>query len=213
MKGKFSGNPLLELYETLGYMIKDYVNNNDNIVTCIDPVAKLILANNGCKFSDDEVIGKAEFILDGDYGIYFISGGIGNDVNECFDFIDINGMSYLVVFLDVFKDFLAKPNSDNEIALNAAVFMGKSNYFDAICKIVNAFIATTTLPAIFTSQLSSSASARKYRFAPSIIASNIIYDICGELNENDVVCADYDMMKDIVENHKIARALHGIFVY
>lgn len=209
MIGKYDENPLIELHNSLLTNIYNFLYNNIDDYTPIDSVAKAILANNGCGFSNTSY-GKTEFIVNNSYGLYFIIGGVGNKVNDWFDFMEIKGMDYIVIFLDKFKDFLAKPDGKDEIALNAAIFMGKSIYFDMICKITEIFIAITTNPAVFTNQLSTSTSARNYRFAPSIIASNIIYQICGELNENDVSGVDYEFIKDIVENDKISLALYGI---
>lgn len=209
MIGKYDNNPLIELYNSLLQNINNFLYNNIDDYEVIDPVAKAILANNGCGFSDEPYT-KTEFIVNNSYGLYFIIGGIGNKVNGWFDFMEIKGMNYIIIFLDKFKDFLAKPDGKDEIALNASIFMGKSIYFDMICKITEIFIAITTNPAVFTNQLATSAAAKNYRFAPAIIASSIIYEICGELNENDISGVDYEFIKDIVVNNKVSLALYGI---
>ena len=198
MIGKYDVNPLLELHDSLKNAIKSYLYGH-NINTPIDPVAKAILANNGCKFHPDGAVYSSTMIMDGAYGLYFVAGAIGNDVNDCFDFINLNGMDHLVIFLGSFNGIDIKPDSNDEVALNADLFMGKQIYFDTICKIVN--------------QLAASAAARNYRFAPAIIAASIINDICGRFNENDASSIDYNFINYIIVNDKINMALCGIYKY
>ena len=212
MIGKYDVNPLLELRDSLKNAIKSYLYGH-NINTPVEPVAKAILANNGCKFHPDGAAYSSTTIMNGEYGLYFVACAIGNDVNDCFDFINLNGMDYLVIFLGSFNGIDTKPDSNDEVALNADLFMGKQVYFDTICKIVNIFLATTTNPAVFTNQLATSAAARNYRFAPAIIAASIINDICGRFDENDASGIDYDFINDIIVNNKINMALCGIYKY
>lgn len=209
MKTLFDNNPLKEFNDALEKEIKTLLNKNyKDEYESINSLIKVILMNNGCGFAD-ESYGKSVFIMDNSYGIYFIIGGTGNKVNEFFDFINLNGMNYFVIFLDVFKDIMNK-NKFNEIAEIAAEILGNSNYFYTITKLVNIFITTIANQATFTSTLSTTAMASNYRFAPYIIAGSIIYNIVGELNENDVSGIDYNDLTEIINSGKIDLALYGI---
>lgn len=211
MVGIYDNNPLEELYKSLNFAIK-YNTINDKF-SKIDSIMKLILENNGCSFvnNNDNILCYKDLIMNNSYALYFIIGGTGNDVNQCFDFIEFNGMKYLVIFLDHFAD-IKEENTDEDIVIkNIDAFMGKSTYFEKIVKIVQIFIATITTHAIYTPALSTSAAANVYRYAPSIIAGAIILNICGELNENDVSGIDYKSLMNFMKE-PIKATLYGIYV-
>ena len=72
MIGKYDNNPLIELYNSLLQNINNFLYNNIDDYEVIDPVAKAILANNGCGFSDEPYT-KTEFIVNNSYGLYSAS--------------------------------------------------------------------------------------------------------------------------------------------
>lgn len=213
MIGKFDYNPLLEFYEALKNNIKMLIDKTyKSCYGNIDNIAKAVLSNNGCGFTDN-ACGNFKYIMDNSYGLYFIIGGTGNKANNYFDIIDFNGLTYLVIFLDEFEKMndASQIDEDDPVGISAIEFMGKSSYYNIIIKIVNAFILMISNPAIFTSTFSTSSVANIYRFAPHIIAAAIINDTCGEVRENDVEGIDYNMIRYIIDNDKINLALYGIY--
>ena len=215
MLGKYEQNSLYEFYILLKKNITMLVNNSykEHYTKFTEnDLPKLILQNNGCGFMNDACY-NVMTIMDCSFRLFFIIGGTGNKANIYFDFIDIKGMPYFVIFLDPFKDIMNTQNDDQDdiIAKSAIEFMGKSSYYDIILKLVNNFILLISNPSIFTSTFSATSIAGIYRYAPHIIAASIINDICGELNENDVGGVDYEFIKDIIDNNKITLALYGVF--
>ena len=211
MTGIYDENPLKELY----LKINNAFINSNKLDYGIDTLLRLILENNGCAFADNEnkINSYKELIMNGTYTLYFIAGAKGNNINECFDFVEFNGMKYLIIFLDYFKDMKENTHEfSNSIDKEAAEFMGKSIYFNRIVKIVQIFIATISNQAIFTPTLSTSAAANIFRYAPDIIAGKIVNNICGELNENDIDGIDYKTLTRFISNEYFDLTLYGVYV-
>lgn len=208
MKAKYSNNPLKELYSELSKYISKFINNEYNAFDKIDNSIKLMLMNNACSFvCDNEIYAKEVSIMDDDFVLYFIIGGIGNNINKFYDVIEINGMIYLVIFLDEFKDIIPKDINDNDNITSSAIsFMGRFNVFESIVKLVNIFISLTSNPSIHTNILATTAVRNKYSRAPAIIAGSILSQY-GELTESDV---DSNLL-EIINKNNIDVYLYGIY--
>lgn len=189
MVGKFNTNHIIEFRNELTKHILYYLSDTYiqyGYYDKIDNLLKLILLNNGCKMSD-QIYGKSVFIMDNSYGIYFVIGAIGNDVNKIYDLVDIDGMIYFVIFLDIFKGI--NDNNTKEVTndiTNYETLFGKSNYFIDICKLVDVFIKMISSPFIFTNDFSTTAIANNYRYIPYIIAGHIFLTVRNELTEDDI---------------------------
>lgn len=206
MKGKYDYNPLYVFYDELNTAISEYINNDFDNYECMDDLAKNILLNNGCAFSNTPIT-KTVSLLNNNYILYFVIGGTGNATTSgLYDYMNINGLDYFVIFLNSFNNIDEIIPDDDELKVS----IGKSIYFDYICKLVNVYIATTVNQSVFMQLLSTSSISNNYRYAPYIIASQIIYNINGKLSSDDVSMMRYDKLLDIVQNNKIVLALYGI---
>lgn len=205
MRTKYDFNPLCmfsdEMYLALHNFIMPNKLPDKNQYMPIEPLLKKILLNNGCGFKD----GAREKLVQilPDYILCFIIGGQGNQANEFFDFVELYGMQYLVVFLDNFKGIKTsnetlpdkdKLSSDEVISYGMNTLMGNSPYFDDIKKLTDVFVSTIYNPAIQTQSLAATAAASNYRWAGAIIAGKILnsfrplteYDIEG-ISLNDLM--------------------------
>ena len=198
MQGRFDFNPICELgrilyiefkhYKQFGYNLPHECGYNE-----IDPIIKLILLNNGCKISSDsKQFQLVKDIIDDEYKLYFITGMIGNDANEYYDFVTFNGTKILIVFIDYFNfitdEFEDKDNPLYELKKS----MGNSVYYDAIKKIVEVFYLTLEP---MSGGLLTTAMATTQRWNQAIIAIKIL-NIFKPIDENDVC----DMPKTDIEN-------------
>jgi hypothetical protein len=123
-----------------------------------------------------------------------------NEVNNYYDYIEFFGTKYLIIFMDYFENFF-KPEQPEII--------GRSVYFDAIKKIVDVFISTTTSAAELMGSLSTTAASNMYRFAGVFIASLIIDELVG-LNEDDVSIIAYNDLKYMITNISPQLLLLGV---
>lgn len=214
MKGLYTNSPFDEIYNSLKKNIKACSDRSyKDTYKSIDPLIKLMLSNNGCAFTKDSYA-HCDYILDDSYGLYYIIGGKANATNDNYDYLEINGMPYFVIFLDVFMDINDVPGEfDNDISRAARSFMGKSAYFDAITTIINAYMSTLSNAGLYSSTLSTTAAGLVRRRTPFIIASRIIKDICGDLTENDIAGIEYDHVMKIINNDKLfSFSLYGIYI-
>lgn len=210
MKGVFNNNPLLELYEVLRAYIGFGENSSIRSLNNEDAILKLILENNGCAFSDGARYRFKELAYTPNYTLYFIYGAKGNSVNEFYDYIEIYGMKNLIIFMDYFEDLNKSYNPSNDIDKNLQELMGNSIYFDAIKKIVDVYISTTTNAAELMGSESTTAASNMYRFAGLLIAAKIIDDTIG-LTENDVSTIRYEDLRKML-NRPFEIVLLGIRV-
>jgi hypothetical protein len=161
---------------------------------------KLILGNNGCVFTDKSIIQLSTLKSTPNYVLGFMWDAQGNAVNNYYDYIEFFGTKYLIIFMDYFENFF-KPEQPEII--------GRSVYFDAIKKIVDVFISTTTSAAELMGSLSTTAASNMYRFAGVFIASLIIDELVG-LNEDDVSMIAYNDLKDMITNISPQLLLLGV---
>lgn len=211
MIGIYDNNPYQELYDVLYDYIHNYINNDLSDYNEIDNLVKLILINNGCEISN-KTIGKSTTIMDNNYGLYFIINGFGNKINQSYDLIEINGMVYLVIFLDYFKDINYEYTGNDPIKISEQKLMGRYNFYNELVKIVQAYIDSTHHSAYDNNKLNTTSIGNIYRNIPILIAGNIIYNICGKLTENDVE-NDYEFINDIISNGLFKLSLYGIYEY
>ena len=199
--------PLFELYEVILEEFKWFKNNKNEAwfpYTGKDindeAVMKLMLENNGCAFTDKSIIHLSTLKSTPNYILGFIWDAKANEVNNYYDYIEFFGTKYLIIFMDYFENFF-KPEQPEII--------GRSVYFDAIKKIVDVFISTTTSAAELMGSLSTTAASNMYRFAGVFIASLIIDELVG-LNEDDVSMIAYNDLKDMITNISPQLLLLGV---
>ena len=185
MHVKYDANPLLILNNELQRRIYDFVIKDEfEDAEKIDDIIKRMLEYNSVAFAD-KIKAKIHFLYDNIY-LYFVSGAKGNDYNQVYDYVDVYGSSYIIIFLDYFKgintESISEPDNTS-IENKLSYMMGNSIYFDAICNIVTFYIAIISKvkpnPGSIQDKINST--------APTMIAANIINSI-RELSEND--CED-----------------------
>ena len=185
MHVKYDANPLLILNNELQRRIYDFVIKDEfEDAEKIDDIIKRMLEYNSVAFAD-KIKAKIHFLYDNIY-LYFISGAKGNDYNQVYDYVDVYGSSYIIIFLDYFKgintESISEPDNTS-IENKLSYMMGNSIYFDAICNIVTFYIAIISKvkpnPGSIQDKINST--------APTMIAANIINSI-RKLSEND--CED-----------------------
>ena len=185
MHVKYDTNPLLILNNELQRRIYDFVIKDEfEDAEKIDDIIKRMLEYNSVAFAD-KIKAKIYFLYDNIY-LYFVSGAKGNDYNQVYDYVDVYGSSYIIIFLDYFKgintESISEPDNTS-IENKLSYMMGNSIYFDAICNIVTFYIAIISKvkpnPGSIQDKINST--------APTMIAANIINSI-RELSEND--CED-----------------------
>lgn len=185
MRIKYDANPLLILNDELQRRIYDFVIKDEfEDAEKIDDVIKRMLEYNSVAFADS-VKAKTYSLYDNIY-LYFVSGAKGNDYNQVYDYVEVYGSTYIIIFLDYFKGMKTKriPEPDNtSIENKLSYMMGNSIYFDAICNIVAFYITIISKakpnPGSIQDKINST--------APAMMAANIINSI-RELSEND--CED-----------------------
>ena len=201
-------NPLLEVYEVLRNAI-----NKDSKITKYDisnePILKVILENNGCGFRENCKYSQVFLKNTKDYGIYFLYDAAANKANDFYDYIEFFGMKYLIVFMDYFNDLFSDKKSEDEIENNLNEWIGNSVYVDAIKKIVDVYISTSTSAAELMGSLSSTAASSSYRFAGIFIAAKIIDELVG-LTENDVDTINYKDLRRMLDEIPFQLLLLGI---
>jgi hypothetical protein len=221
MKVKYNINPLNvfsdELYLALHNLILPDKLQDNHPTYPIEPLLKKILLNNGCGFKDNATEKMVE-ILHG-YMLCFITGGEGNKVNEFYDFVELHGMEYLVIFLDTFKGIKTsnhklpdkdKLTSDEVISYGMSTLMGNSVYFDNIKKLVNIFISTVYNQAVLSQGMGATSAADNYRWAGPIIAGRILNSF-RPLTEYDVEGVDlHDLQQIILSSNSLDMMLSGI---
>ena len=185
MHVKYDANPLLILNDELQRRIYDFVIKDEfEDAEKIDDIIKRMLEYNSVAFAD-KIKAKIYFLYDNIY-LYFVSGAKGNDYNQVYDYVDVYGSSYIIIFLDYFKgintESISEPDNTS-IENKLSYMMGNSIYFDAICNIVAFYITIISKvkpnPGSIQDKINST--------APTMIAANIINSI-RELSEND--CED-----------------------
>ena len=199
--------PLFELYEAILEEFKWFKNNKDEVWFPYvgkdlndEAVMKLILENNGCAFKDKSIVHLSTLKSTPNYRVGFMLDAKANEVNNYYDYIEFFGTKYLIIFMDYFENFFKSEQPK---------IIGRSVYFDAIKKIVDVFISTTTSAAELMGSLSTTAASNMYRFAGVFIASLIIDELVG-LNEDDVSMIAYDDLKDMITNISPQLLLLGV---
>ena len=205
MKMYLDTNPLYELYEILNNEFQ-YCKRNCKIQgfpfnNLVQPesLITLMLKNNGCPF--DKIFGwrVKELKSYPNYRVVFFYGAMGNAKNEFYDYIEVYGTKYLIIFMDFFADIEAEPTP----------IVGRSTYFAALMKIVEVFLSTTTSMAEIVGALGTTCAAQNYRFAGLFIAAKILLDLVG-LNEDDIELMPYDELMKFLKNISIKVLLMGI---
>ena len=213
MKAKYDVDPLVRIYNILNEEIKSYLDFVHNPkyglkYKIIDDIIKLILQSNDCKFSS--YVLAREFKISDDYYLYLVSGAIGNDTNPYYDYIEICGSKYLVVFLDYFKDMKPKPKyNDGSIESIANSFMGNYNYAEAIKTIVEIYIDTCKE---YCKLPTSTCAEFRYYTAPIYISAKILNNLVG-FQEEDTgnSMLSYDQIMKSINSISIEALILGIY--
>lgn len=202
MTGKYDENPIYRLYEVLDWKFTDpEIESWDDL----DNILKLILLNNGCKISTDNQYQSMHNINFDDYRVCFITGMLGNDANEYYDFLIFNGMKILVIFIDYFNIIKSGDIREDDSLYELKIVMGNSVYYDAIKKIVEIFYLTSEpMPG----GLLTTTMATIQRWNQAIIAIHILNKF-KPVDENDVSDIPMKDVKKILENN-IQLQLYGI---
>lgn len=204
MKGKFEFNPIEIFYQEL---FKGFTEKISNIeFSELDGVLKLILLNNGCKLNSDvEQYQSIRDIIPDEYEIRFISGMIGNDANEYYDFLIFNGKKILIIFEDYFNFVTDDDQEIDDMSRVLQLSIGNSIYYDAIKKIVEIFyLSAEPMPG----GLLTTAMVTTQRWNQAIIAINIINNF-KHVDDNDVTDIPVEDIEKIL-NGNIKLQLYGI---
>lgn len=205
MQGKYEENPIFILYDLLNTTLGRKVVTN---CIKIDPLIELMLLNNGCKVPEHTNVNayQASYdIIPNEYKVYFISGMIGNDVNDYYDFLSFNGLKILVIFLDYFHDITYGTYDSRDPMVDLKVAMGNSVYYDAIKKIVEVFYLTSEPTP---GGLLATTMAATQRWNQAIIAIHILNSF-KPIDENDVSDISMEDIKKILDGN-IKLQLYGI---
>ena len=204
MYAKYDYNPIYKLYESLEKEITGYFDNTkrDFLYKKMDPILKAILQNNGCGFiqESENMIPTCKFstIIPDEFYMVYIKGGKANDVNEFWDYVEMMGCRYLIVFLDYFEDIQFDGKEyQNEIEKNLADAVGNSVYFDAIAKLVDVFISLCN-PLAGTQAFAATAYSASCRYAPYIIAGSIVNRF-KRITEDDISGIDLSALKGYID--------------
>jgi len=203
MKGKYGFNPIEIFYDEL---LKGFTYYNiDTDYEEIDNILKLILLNNGCKEDpNSNQYQKISDIIVDEYEVRFITGMVGNDATECYDFLIFNGKKVLVIFVDYFN-FLTENEPEETDPYKLKIIIGNSIYYDAIRKIVEVFYLTTEpMPG----GLLTTAMATIQRWNQAIIAIHILNHF-KPVDDIDVCDIPINEVNDIL-NKDIKIQLYGI---
>lgn len=207
MQGKYDRSPICNLYMILDSVL-NLKNKQENIpYDKIDNLLELILLNNGCKTESNTIphvyIGN---VIEDEYNLCCVTGMIGNDVNEFYDFFIFNGIKYLVVFIDYFNGIMSSDDIDeNDPLYSLKITMGNSVYYDAIKKIVEVFYLTSEpIPG----GLLTTAMGAMQRWNQAIIAIHIL-NWFKPVDENDVSDIPMEDVKKILDGN-IKLQLYGI---
>ena len=211
MQGKYDINPVYELAGILNFELRRYKEFEDDLpiergYDELDNVLKLILLNNGCRIASDKIQYQLiKNIIPNEYQICFITGMIGNEVNDYYDFLILNGMKILVIFIEYFDGLITHFINENDPMYQLKIAMGNSVYYDAIKKIVEIFYLTSEpMPG----GLLTTAMTTTQRWNQAIIAINII-NFFKPIDENDVSDIPMEDIKKILDGN-IELQLYGI---
>ena len=202
MTGKYDYNPIYNLYNSLLINLDSSLRDRyDNI----DEMLKLMLLNNGCKISENSLVLQRKTVINEDYIVCYISGMIGNDANEFYDFLIFNGMKFLIIFIDYFNGISNGIYDSQDPMLELKISIGNSVYYDAIKKIVEVFYLTSEpMPG----GLLTTTMVTTQRWNQAIIAMHILNGF-KPIDENDVSDIPMQNIKDIL-NGNIKLQLYGI---
>ena len=204
MIGKYGYNPIEIFYQELYKGFTDKIKDKEFDV--IDQVLKLILLNNGCKIDPDvEQYQEIKVIIPDEYEVYFISGMIGNDANEFYDFLIFNGKKVLVIFEDYFNFVTDDDINSKDSIISIIGMMGNSIYYDALKKIVEIFYLTLepNPGGLLTTSMSTI-----QRWNQAIIAIKII-NFFKPVDDNDIVDMPIEDIQNIL-NGNTKLQLYGI---
>ncbi len=205
MKGKHGYNPIEVFYQELSTVFqKIYIGDND--YDQLDELLKLVLLNNGCKIdSNNNPQEIVRIIIPDEYEIRFITGMIGNDANEFYDFLVFNGKKVLIIFEDYFNFITNDDINSDDAIISITGMMGNSIYYDALKKIVEVFYLTSEpIPGgLLTTTMNTT-----QRWNQVIIAIHIL-NYFKPVDDNDVSDIPIEDIEKIV-NGNVKMQLYGI---
>ena len=216
MIGTYSENPIYNLYDYLSESIEQAVYNKFNLTKEhgyeeIDSLLKAILLNNGCRIASDKPQYQKIYNIQDNYDMYVISGMLGNQTNEYYDFIIFHGIKILVIFVDYFNIAKDYENLEDHMDYDPEYYlkkaMGNSVYYDALKRIVEVFYMTTEPMAngLLTTSMGSN-----QRWNQSIVAIHIL-EYFKTVDENDVSDIPISDVRKIADGN-IKLQLYGVKV-
>lgn len=219
MLAKYSDNQVEIFSNILCNEIKNYVKGDFKEYSDIDPIAKLILLNNGCTFdnnskSKDTMLVKEDTMLieENTFGVLFITNAKGNKINKIYDVFEINGTIYFTIFLDTFYGINKSSDENESFITSPDLIFGKSAYFMDIYNLTLKFIKLTMNPVLLTSEFINTSASYNSRINPLIVAGRIILEICGDLTDLDVEGSGIsaEELKEYISHYRLS--LYGIRV-
>lgn len=212
MLAKYSDNPVEIFSNILCTEIKHYINNDFKEYSDIDPIAKLILLNNGCTFDNNSKSKNTMLMEDDTFGLLFITNANGNKINKIYDIFEINGTIYFTIFLDNFDGINNFDDENKSFITSPDLLFGKSAYFMDIYNLTLKFIKLTINPVLLTSEFINTSISYNSRINPLIVAGRIILEICGDLTDLDVEGSGIsaEELKEYISHYRLS--LYGIRV-
>ena len=212
MLAKYSDNPVEIFSDILCNEIKNYVKGDFKEYSDIDPIAKLILLNNGCTFDNNSKSKDTMLIEEDTFGVLFITNAKGNKINKIYDVFEINGTIYFTIFLDTFYGINKSSDENESFITSPDLIFGKSAYFMDIYNLTLKFIKLTMNPVLLTSEFINTSASYNSRINPLIVAGRIILEICGDLTDLDVEGSGIsaEELKEYISHYRLS--LYGIRV-
>jgi hypothetical protein len=162
----------------------------------------LVLLNNGCKLSDNMTVIKATVdTRDNAVDLIFIDNSAANDANSFFDYVEINDMKALVIFLDYFSNIHREgdPEPEDEVTKHFIEQFGNSEYYDALKRICDIYLSLISNPILHMNMLGATAAANMYRWDSSIIAAYVI-DKIKPITDADISDMDISIARRYLTN-------------
>lgn len=206
MKCKYETDPLYNLYCQLKLAL---VDKNITYDEAPDDIINAILGNNGCAFNDS--VKSSTIELMSDTYLYLLYGAKNNEYNEVYEYINVFGSRYIIVFMDYINGSLKHydniKSNNMTIEEEAVYMMGNSTAFNSICNIVEFFMR------LIYGQKPNSGSVQQKQLSivPSIIAASIVNEI-NPLQENDCdgSILPYEVIMEYL-NQPILNIILGLF--
>lgn len=184
-----SCNILQSIYNSLNDIFVDKIKLDEKM----DSLIKLILMNNGCKFSDN--LSATTYTIDSNIYMYYIRGALGNDVNEYFDYFELFGSKYFIIFLDYFDSYFGE-DYEKLSEEEKEIFGKNSELMNKLAELIEIMLNTVYGPV--PKKLNATVHKSILNLSPYIIAAKIMSNVI-DLTEKDF--ADYKIPYDTIKEY------------